>query len=267
MSRILTDIHYTLIQFFRNRQSVFFVFIFPILLLIVLGLVLESSADNINLSCMEDQVYVNIVDVNADSASGMEFLLPGILGMCIMFSSINWSMGTIARYRSTGVSRKIATTPMSGIEWNASKIFTGVLIVVISVALSLVAAIIIFGVRPDINLFSILMILAGAAAFMGIGMATAYIVEDTKTTNSIAFTITLPLMLISGSLFPVERLPWYLQFLSALSPLTSINNGLRSSMFSGNMEYAAGNLIISLISGLVLFCVGVAIIMSKEEMS
>ena len=33
MSRITTDIKYSLIQFFRNRQSVFFAFIFPIMFL------------------------------------------------------------------------------------------------------------------------------------------------------------------------------------------------------------------------------------------
>ena len=78
------------------------------------------------------------------------------------------------------------------------------------------------------------MVIVGSVTFVGLGMILAYLIEDSDSVNAVAYVVIMPLIVLSGSLFPVERLPQLLQFLSALSPLTYLNDGLRDAMFGGS---------------------------------
>jgi ABC-2 type transport system permease protein len=153
---------------------------------------------------------------------------------------------------------------MSTIEWNLARIISGTVIVLLSVAVALGVAWLAFGVLPGINILSVLLVLAGSVMFIGLGMIIAYVVEDVRSPNVVSLIITLPLMMVSGSLFPADRLPYLIRFFSALSPLTPLNNGLRSSMFTGNYGDAIVSLMISIGLGFVLFTIGVAVLMGKE---
>lgn len=241
-SRIALDIKYSLIQFSRNRQSILFTFIFPIVLFIILGYLLGGSG------------YI-------------DFLFPGILGMCILFTAVNETMGATVKYRSSGLFQKITASPFSSIEWNLSRILAGTIVVLLSVAVAFLVASLVFGERPDINAISLALVLAGAFIFIGLGMIMAYIVVNVDSVNAASITLIIPLMLISGSLFPVERLPDYLRFLSILSPLTYLNEGLRSAMFGGDPGYALTNLAILVFLGFVLFCIDAAILMGRDGQS
>lgn len=245
-TRIATDIKYSLVQFLRSRQSVLFSLVFPAIFLVILGYMLGGDT------------------AETGGVSYMGYLLSGILGMCIMFSALNETMGTISKYRANGVFNMLSVTPMSTIEWNLARIISGTVIVLMSVAVALAAAWLAFGILPAINVFSVLLVIAGAFMFIGMGMIIAYVFDDVRSPNMVSLMITLPLMMVSGSLFPVEQLPFLVRFFSILSPLTPLNNGLRDAMFAGNYGDALVSLLISIGLGFVLFTIGVAVLMGKD---
>jgi ABC-2 type transport system permease protein len=72
-------------------------------------------------------------------------------------------------------------------------------------------------------------------------------------------------MFLSGSIFPVNQLPWFLQPVPVLSPLTYLNDGLRAAMVTGNNEVAMTNLLIVSAIALVLFAIGVVTLKWKED--
>jgi ABC-2 type transport system permease protein len=242
-TRLLTDIRYSLLLFLRNRQSMFFSFVFPVLFMVALGYLLDGQAGR----------------------GQVDFLLPGIIGMSIMFSAINGTTGSMVRYRANGVFRKISTTPLTGFELNASRTFAGMAVVLLSSAIAVLMAWLVFGTTPDINVVSVLVLAVGSVTFVSLGMVAAYLIEDTDSVNVIAYVIIIPLILLSGSLFPTERLPGLLQFASVLSPLTYLNDGLRDSMFGGNYGAALFDLAFCGFLGFMLFTIGVAILMSREN--
>ena len=96
-------------------------------------------------------------------------------------------------------------------------------------------------------------------------MILAYLIEDSDSVNAVAYVVIMPLIVLSGSLFPVERLPQLLQFLSALSPLTYLNDGLQNAMFGGSYRDAVFDLAICGFLGFMLFAIGVAVLMSREN--
>jgi ABC-2 type transport system permease protein len=96
-------------------------------------------------------------------------------------------------------------------------------------------------------------------------MIIASFIKDEDTAANAASALTFPLMFVSGSFFPVEQMPWFLQDLAMVSPLTYLNNGLRSAMITGNNADAMANLLIVGALGAVLFVVGVAVLKWKED--
>ena len=241
--RLAVDVRYSLLLFFRSRQAVFFSFVFPALFLLAIGYLLGGPG-------------------NEDS---IRFLLPGILGMCILFSALNGTVGSIVKYRANGVFGKIATTPLASLELNVSRIITGMAIVMLSAIVSVLVAWLVFGVAPAINAVSLLVVIAGSVTAVSLGMVVAYIVEDPDSVNAIVYVIVIPLILLSGSLFPVERLPGPLRFVSILSPLTYLNDGLRNAMFGSRYGDALVDTALSCFLCFMLFCIGVAVLMGKEE--
>jgi len=77
--------------------------------------------------------------------------------------------------------------------------------------------------------------------------------------------ITFPLMFVSGTFIPVENMPWFLQYLAKISPLTYLCDCLRSSMITGNSGDAATDLAIIAVIGMVLFGLGAATFNWKED--
>ena len=76
----------------------------------------------------------------------LDFLFPGIIGMSVMSIAVNGTVGQSARNRATGVFRKLATTPISRIEWNAARIINQTIILMMSLAVSILAAWLIFDI-------------------------------------------------------------------------------------------------------------------------
>ena len=195
----------------------------------------------------------------------VDFLLPGIVGIAIMGSAIDLTVGVIAGYRATGVLKKIATTPQSNLEWNLSRVISGMVVVALSVIVALLAAWLAFGCIPMINAVLVLLVMTGAVMFVGFGMAIAYVARDREAANMAAFAVTFPLMLISGSLSPVGQLPSFLQLVAALSPLTYLNDGLRNAMTTGDIGDAITNLALVSMLAVMLFSVGTMVLKWRPD--
>lgn len=235
MQKVITDLMYTLLQFSRSWQSVFFTMVFPLLFLILAW-------------------YMPGQEVSSTGADFFDYTLPGIVGIAVMGSSLDLTVGLIVNYRETGLLRKLAVTPLSQVEWILARAAAGVIIALLAGTVSVAIAWLAFGVTPVVNILTLLLVVAGSVTFTGLGMIIAYVIRDGDTASAASFTITLPLILVSGSLFPAERLPGLLQAVAAVSPLTYLNEGLRCTMVTGNITGALANLAVIAGTGAVLLC-------------
>lgn len=212
---------------------------------------------NLGRAGSSDLVTLDPQGVATAGADYVDFLVPGVLGIAVFVTAIDLTVGFIASQRSSGLSRKIATTPLTSVEWCTSRVVSGTIVVLTSAAVTLAAAWLAFGVWPGINALSALLVLAGSLMFISMGLVLGLLFRDVQSANMASFTITLPLIFISGSLFPVERLPRFLRDIATLSPLTCLNDGLRSAMIMGNTGDALTCLGIMLGLGVALLVLGV----------
>jgi ABC-2 type transport system permease protein len=223
-----------------------------------------TNGFNMKMAGAKEVIAVNSKDVATPGMSYFDFLLPGILAIAIM-SAINMAIGAITQLRDNGVFRKLATTPLSNTEWIAARIITWTITVIITLILAMFVAWLVFGIHPDINIVSILLVITGTAMFAGIGIIFANYAKDPESAVTASMAVTFPLMFISGTFLPVENMPWFLQYIAKISPLTYLSEGLRSSMITGNLGDATMDLAIVGVLGIVLFGIGVIVFNWKED--
>jgi len=173
----------------------------------------------------------------------IEFFVPGIIAMSVMTSSLSGAVTMNAELRQTGVIRKLSTTPITRIDWILSNILYQFILAFISTVAILVVSYAVFSVRLQIDAWLFVFIVLEVFAFGGIGMILTRVANEAESAAAAANFIMYPMMFLSGSFFPLEMMPGFLQTIARGLPLYYVNEGLRASMvFVDNtaaLRYAA----------------------------
>jgi len=160
----------------------------------------------------------------------IEFFVPGIIAMSVMTSSLSGAVHMNAELRQKGVIRKLSTTPITRTDWILSNILYQLILAVISTMAILVVSYAVFSVRLQINAWLFVFIALEVCAFGGIGMILTRVANEAESATAAANFIMFPMMFLSGSFFPLEMMPGFLQTIARVLPLYYVNEGLRASM-------------------------------------
>lgn len=160
----------------------------------------------------------------------IEFFVPGIIAMAVMTSSLSGALNMNAELRQKGVLRKLATTPITWTDWLLSNILYQLVLAVISTAAILLVSYSVFDVRLQVNGWLPVYIVLAVFVFVGIGMMLTPIATEAESAAAAANAFLFPMMFLSGTFFPVEMMPVFLQRVARLLPLYYVNEGLRASM-------------------------------------
>jgi ABC-2 type transport system permease protein len=164
----------------------------------------------------------------------IDFLVPGLLGMNLMGSSI-WGLGfAIVTARSKKLLKRLMATPMSRVQYLLSFLASRLVFLVLEVVTLLGFGHFAFGV-PLRGSFVVLMLICflGAISFGGLGLLTASRARTTEAVSGIMNFIMLPMWIFSGVFFSSDNFPARAQpFIKAL-PLTALNDALRANMLEG----------------------------------
>ena len=87
-----------------------------------------------------------------------------------------------------------------------------------------------FDVSLQINAWLPVFIVLEVFAFVGIGMILTRVAKEAESAAAAANVIMFPMMFLSGTFFPVEMMPGFLQKFARVLPLYYVNEGLRASM-------------------------------------
>jgi ABC-2 type transport system permease protein len=88
----------------------------------------------------------------------------------------------------------------------------------------------VFDVKLQINAWLPLFIVLDVFMFVGIGMLLTRIVREAQSAAAAATAVAFPMLFLSGSFFPLEMMPRFLQAFAKTLPLYYVNEGLRASM-------------------------------------
>jgi ABC-2 type transport system permease protein len=172
--------------------------------------------------------------VSAKGSRYIDFLIPGLIGLNVMGSSM-WGIGyAVVLARRRRLLKRLAATPMRRSHYLFSYMFSRILFLVAEVALLVAFGWLAFGVAVRGSILAVTFVaLLGSLSFMGLALLVAARPESTEVASGWMNAAMLPMWLLSGSFFSYERFPAAVQpFLKAL-PLTAFNDALRAVMNDG----------------------------------
>jgi ABC-type multidrug transport system permease subunit len=181
-----------------------------------------------------DVVEVHEETVEETGARYIDFLLPGLIGLNLMGSSM-WGVGyTIVLNRKRRLLKRLAATPMRRSHYMLSYFLSRLIFLCFEVAALLTFGALVFDVTVHGSLAGVaLLSLFGAACFTGIALLIAARVQSIEAAAGWMNAVQLPMWLLSGAFFSYERFPAWLHPILQLLPLTALNDGLRAVMNDG----------------------------------
>lgn len=202
-----------------------------------------------------DPVRATDMYVTEAGSRYIDFLVPGLLGMNLMGSSV-WGIGfSIVTARSKKLLKRLMATPMSRVQYLLSFLASRLVFLILEVVTLLGFGHWAFGVPLRGSLGTLFLIsLLGAVSFGGLGLLAASRARTTEAVSGIMNFIMLPMWIFSGVFFSSSNFPQVVQpFVRAL-PLTAVNDALRANMLEGaSFAAVTPQLLVILAWGVVTF--------------
>lgn len=202
-------------RFFRQRGRLLVTIARPLLWLFIVGAGLTQ-----------------LVNIPAD-ISYRQFILPGIVGMTILFSSI-FSTISVVWDREFGFLREMLVAPISRVTIVMGKLMSGT-------SLSLFQGVVLITIAPLLGVHltpyefvAIFFLMALVSlAITAMGLLIASFLTSLEGFNVVMNFIVLPMFFLSGALYPVNHLPKILQHLTMINPLSYGIDSFKHILFKG----------------------------------
>lgn len=175
-----------------------------------------------------DPLKVSEHQVRESGSRYVDFLVPGLIGLNLMGSSM-WGIGfNLVLARKRKLLRRYAVTPMRRSHFLLSYFFSRSMFLVMELAVLVAFGRLVFGTQIQGSVAGLLVAsVLGAAAFAAIGFLIGARLSSTEVAGGWMNFVQLPMWLLSGSFFSYERFPEWLQLPIKLLPLTAANDALR----------------------------------------
>lgn len=164
----------------------------------------------------------------------VDWLVPGILGMNLMFSCLFGVGYVLVRYRKSGFLKRLNATPLRSFEFLAAQVASRLwLIIAITVAVFVGTDLFLNYMMNGSYLLLLLITVVGAISMISLGLLIAARVSSEELAGGLLNLVSWPMMILSGVWFSLEGTPSVVQWLSKLFPLTYLLDGARKIMIDG----------------------------------
>lgn len=149
-----------------------------------------------------------------------EFFVPGVVVLIILAMSIVLTSAVIVREKEIGTIEQLMVAPISRLELILGKTIPCFLIEIITLLVITPLALVMYDVpfRGSLIFFFAASILFLTTA-SGIGMTISAFCSTQQQAILTSFMFLQPSVLLSGYAFPIENMPWIIQYVTYLNPL------------------------------------------------
>lgn len=171
-----------------------------------------------------------------EQVSYLEYFYPGVMLMMMLFASI-FSSITIIEDRDAGFLQSVLVAPVSRMAIVLGKVLGGTAIALVQTVIFTIAA-------PFLGLSlgaGALAMLLGAYVLTSMGFAAmgfffAWPMRSSSGFHAIMMVFLMPLWMLSGALFPIERVPGWLHLLMNINPVAHALVLLRTPLYMSVSE-------------------------------
>jgi len=172
--------------------------------------------------------------VNGQAIRYVDFVLPGILGMNMMFSCLFGVGYVLVRYRKNAVLKRLQATPLTAFEFVFAQVLSRLLIVLVISGTVFLSCWWLFDLLV-LGSFGLLLLVAllGALSLISLSLLIASRLHSEELTGGLLNMVSWPMMILSGVWFSLEGAPVLVQQVAVLLPLTHLVNAARAVMLDG----------------------------------
>ena len=199
-------------QFARQRESVVFTLLFPIILLAIFGSVFK--------------------DTIAPGVTFSQYFVAGMIASGLVNTGFQASAITIPMERDVGGLKRLRGTPMPASSYFIGKAILIAASMIIQLALLFGFGLLFFGVEMPTELSKWItftwLVLLGSACSTALGIAFSIVPKSGRGASAVVSPIVIILQFFSGVFFVFTQLPTWMQQLAAIFPLKWLTQGMRS---------------------------------------
>ena len=164
----------------------------------------------------------------------IDWLIPGVLAMNMMFSALFGVGYVVVRYRKNGVLKRLKATPLTALEFLSAQILSRLWLIM------LVSTVIFTGTKYFIdftmkgsylNLFLVFML--GTFSIISLSLIIASRLTSEEFASGMLNLLSWPMMFLSGVWFSLDGLHPAMKTIAAFFPLTHVINASRAIMIDG----------------------------------
>ncbi len=148
-------------------------------------------------------------------------MIPGLLGLVVMFMAILMTVLGIVREREHGTLEQLVVTPITPFELMLGKLIPPFVIAAVDFALVYLLGIDLFNLTFAGN-FPLFVGLSMLPLFttLGLGLLLSTVAQNQQQAMQLAMFTIFPQILVSGLIFPLISLPKWVQYIAYLLPFT-----------------------------------------------
>jgi len=216
------------------------------------------------------QAVVSPIDLNTanvfEKKTFFEFLLPGLIPIILMFLSLFLSSTSLVREKTAGTLERVFISQISSIEYAAIKIVSYAIVLFPQLVILLAMASLLYNAFSIDNYEAISYLVIVGVLMMIVFNALGFIIAAYSDSEATAFlaslVVGLPLLFMSGLIFPFDFMPSFMANAGEASPLSQGIIGMQSIITYGTANAS----IVSSLFYYVLVLNAIAIIVIRMRM-
>jgi len=164
----------------------------------------------------------------------IDWVIPGILSMNMMFSALFGVGFVIVRYRKNGMLKRLKATPITAFEYLSAQIASRIILIMV------VTAFVFYGTNLFVDFvmngshFNLFFVFAlGALSMISLGLVIAARITSEETAGGMLNLFSWPMMFFSGVWFSLEGAAPVMQSIAEIFPLTHVTTAARAIMIDG----------------------------------
>ncbi|MFD7081898.1 ABC transporter permease [Streptomyces sp. NPDC002181] len=208
----------------RDKATLFFTFAFPLLFLVVFGLIFSGQ------------------DVEQSGRPYISYIAPGVMSWGVANAAVFGIAFTLMQWRRDDLLRLIRLTPTPLTTVLASRYVLALAVGVVQAAVFIAVAMLPgFGLELDGRWPLVLPALVlGITAFMAIGVIVGTYANTPEAVAAIANCMMVPMAFLSGSFLPLDMMPSWLRSVSRVLPLRYLNDAATGALTGSGSPAAIG---------------------------
>lgn len=205
---------------------------------------------------------LNVSEIEGREYKMIDFILPGQLGFAILSAGVFGTAFVFFSLRQTLVLKRFFATPISKTFIVLGEALSRLIFQMAGSLIIILIGKFVFGFTLINGIWTVaemlLLSALGLIVFMGFGFVVSGLAKNESVIPPLANVVTLPQFLLSGTFFPIDAFPPWLQTICKGLPLTYLNDALRKVAFEGaGLMDISNQILVIVLWGVIIYVAAV----------